>query len=78
MVTMGVWGLNTWMRKKYVGAYVPQSNEFDHVYLDMASVLHQVIRRSAQQGRAAHLFLCAQPPEFDNLGLALFISLCCW
>ena len=52
MVRMGVWGFNTWMRKKFVGAYVPQSNEFDHVYLDMASVLHQVVRKS-EQGRAA-------------------------
>ena len=46
---MGVPGFNTWMRKHYVGAYVPQRDSFDHVYVDMASILHTVLRKGMQR-----------------------------
>lgn len=45
---MGVPGFNTWMRTQYVGAYVPQRSSFDHVYVDMASILHTVLRKGMQ------------------------------
>jgi 5'-3' exonuclease len=50
---MGVPGFNTWMRSQYLGAYVPQRSEFDHVYVDMASILHTVLRKGAAPAPAA-------------------------
>ena len=52
---MGVPGFNTWMRSQYLGAYVPQRTEFDHVYVDMASILHTVLRKGAQRLRLLEL-----------------------
>lgn len=43
---MGVPGLQTWLRRRYGDAFVPlPQGGFDHVYIDMSSTLHQVIRR---------------------------------
>ena len=34
------------MKRRYGGAFVPLPGEpFDHVYIDLSSTLHQVIRR---------------------------------
>lgn len=45
---MGVPGLQTWLRRRYGDAFVPlPSGGFDHVYIDLSSTLHQVIRRGA-------------------------------
>jgi len=41
------------MRSQYLGAYVPQRSEFDHVYVDMASILHTVLRKGAPPAPAA-------------------------
>ena len=57
---MGVPGFNTWMRTQYVGAYVPQRSSFDHVYVDMASILHTVLRKG-MQCYVACSFLLMQP-----------------
>lgn len=71
---MGVPGFNTWMRKEYVGAYVPQSNEFDHVYVDMASVLHAVLRRGVQPpGTRVSLQNCS----ICNFGQPETVLSCC-
>ena len=44
---MGVPGLQTWLKRRYPEAFVPlpQGMAFDHVYIDMQSTLHQIIRR---------------------------------
>ena len=44
---MGVPGLQTWLKRRYPEAFVPlpQGMAFDHVYIDLASTLHQIIRR---------------------------------
>ena len=58
---MGVPGFNTWMRSQYLGAYVPQRSEFDHVYVDMASILHTVLRKGAAPATCRSSR--AQPPR---------------
>lgn len=46
---MGVPGLQTWLRRRYSGAFVPlPQGGFDHVHIDMSSTLHQVIRRGGR------------------------------
>lgn len=54
---MGVPGLQTWLKRRYGAAFVPLPDQpFDHVYIDMSNILHQVIRRgraAARGGRAA-------------------------
>ena len=43
---MGVPGLQTWLKRRYGDAFVALPDiPFDHVYIDMSSTLHQVIRR---------------------------------
>ena len=43
---MGVPGFNTWMRKKACPeAFVKRRKPFDHVYVDLASILHSVVRK---------------------------------
>ena len=56
---MGVPGFNTWMRTQYVGAYVPQRSSFDHVYVDMASILHTVLRKGMQCYLACSFYIDA-------------------
>ncbi|KAL4857574.1 5'-3' exoribonuclease 2 [Chlorella vulgaris] len=45
---MGVPGLQSWLKRRYPGAFVPLPADFccDHLYLDISSTLHQVIRKS--------------------------------
>ena len=49
---MGIAGFSTWFQKQHPGAYLPLSNlpPFDHVYIDMASILHTVLRRGVARG----------------------------
>jgi 5'-3' exonuclease len=44
---MGVPGLQSWLKRRYPGAFVPLPADFccDHLYLDISSTLHQVIRK---------------------------------
>lgn len=52
---MGIAGFSTWFQKQHPGAYVPLSDlpPFDHVYIDMASILHTVLRRGVALGEVA-------------------------
>jgi len=55
---MGVPGLQTWLRRRYGNAFVPlPDGGFDHVYIDLFSTLHQVIRRG-QQSKESACALC--------------------
>ncbi len=38
-------GFNTWFRKQFPGAYVGVKRHYDHLYIDMASYLHEELRR---------------------------------
>lgn len=62
---MGVPGLQTWLRRRYPEAFVPlpEGMAFDHVYIDMSSTLHQVIRRGAPRWSA-----CVVPPRAAAAG----------
>lgn len=42
---MGVKGFNTWFGKTFPQAYVPVKRQVDHLYLDMASFLHEELRK---------------------------------
>lgn len=44
---MGIPGFNTWFQVQHAGAYQPLTDAapFDHVYIDMASILHTTLRR---------------------------------
>lgn len=46
---MGIAGFTTWFQKQHASAYLPltEAAPFDHVYVDMASILHAVLRRGA-------------------------------
>ena len=44
---MGVKGFNTWFGKTFPQAYVPVKRQVDHLYLDMASFLHEELRKGA-------------------------------
>ncbi|BDA46842.1 probable 5'-3' exoribonuclease 1 at N-terminal half [Coccomyxa sp. Obi] len=43
---MGVKGFNTWFRKQFPGAYVGVKRQYDHLYIDMASFLHEELRKA--------------------------------
>ncbi|KAG2440154.1 hypothetical protein HXX76_004267 [Chlamydomonas incerta] len=44
---MGIPGFNTWFSETYPKAYVPMGNvRVDHLYIDLNSVLHTVMRRA--------------------------------
>ena len=58
---MGVKGFNTWFGKTFPQAYVPVKRQVDHLYLDMASFLHEELRKGAaaflhQAYTCAHTF----------------------
>lgn len=42
---MGIKGFNTWFGKTFPQAYVPVKRQVDHLYLDMASFLHEELRK---------------------------------
>lgn len=45
---MGIPGFNTWFSNKHKDAYLPLSHvQVDHLYIDMNSVLHNVMRSGA-------------------------------
>lgn len=45
---MGIPGFNTWFSNKHKDAYLPLSQvQVDHLYIDMNSVLHNVMRQGA-------------------------------
>ena len=44
---MGVKGFNSWFGKTYAAAYLPVKRRYDHLYIDMASLLHEVTRKGA-------------------------------
>ncbi len=44
---MGVKGFNTWFRHQFPAAYVGVKRQYDHLYIDMASFLHEELRRGA-------------------------------
>ena len=48
---MGVKGLAAWLKEQYPEAYtyVPRHQRYDHVYVDLPSILHTVARKSACQ-----------------------------
>ncbi|CAL5224335.1 g7007 [Coccomyxa viridis] len=46
---MGVKGFNTWFGKTFPQAYVPVKRQVDHLYLDMASFLHEELRKAKDQ-----------------------------
>ena len=48
---MGVKGLAAWLREQYPEAYtfLPRQQQYDHVYVDLPSILHTVARKSACQ-----------------------------
>jgi 5'-3' exonuclease len=49
---MGIPGFSLWFSKKNSDAYVPlNSIVVDHVYIDLNSVLHTVLRRGARGRR---------------------------
>ncbi|CAL8471458.1 g11000 [Coccomyxa elongata] len=43
---MGVKGFNTWFRHQFPAAYVGVKRQYDHLYIDMASLLHEELRRA--------------------------------
>lgn len=44
---MGIPGFNSWFSEKHKAAYVPLNKvPIDHIYLDMNSILHTVMRNS--------------------------------
>ena len=43
--SMGVKGFNTWFGKTLPQSYVPVKRQTDHLYLDMASFLHEELRK---------------------------------
>ena len=46
---MGIAGFSSWFAQMYPAAYVPlQSRSADHLYVDIAGILHTVIRRGAR------------------------------
>lgn len=56
---MGIPGFNSWVRKEYPEAFVPfeRGRRVDHLYVDLASTLHTVLRKSrtpAQLHRRLH------------------------
>lgn len=71
--SMGVPGLQTWLRRRYPEAFVPlpEGMAFDHVYIDMSSTLHQVIRRGAPRWSA-----CVVPPWAAAAAAAVVPKLC--
>ena len=49
---MGIPGFNTWFYEENRSAYVRTSAlQVDHLYIDMNSVLHNVLRKGEQRGR---------------------------
>ena len=38
-------GFNSWFAKTYPYAYVQVKRRYDHLYIDMASILHEVTRK---------------------------------
>lgn len=70
---MGVKGFNTWFGKTFPQAYVPVKRQVDHLYLDMASFLHEELRkgeasrllchnRSVHSSYTSHLTTCCILP----------------
>lgn len=59
---MGVKGFNTWFRKQYPAAYLGVKRHYDHLYIDMASFLHEELRKG----------------ELSILGLGRGIWLAAW
>lgn len=45
---MGIAGFTTWIKKRYPHAFatLPEDQRVDHVYIDLASTLHMVVRKS--------------------------------
>lgn len=51
VVAMGVGGFQKWMAARYPSAYVSMADtRVDHLYLDMSSLLHTVMRNSTAAG----------------------------
>lgn len=42
---MGVAGFSTWFSTQYPDAFVPLGESFDHVYIDVSTMLHQSLRK---------------------------------
>lgn len=59
---MGVKGFNSWFAKTYPYAYVQVKRRYDHLYIDMASILHEVTRK----GEARRLAGCSHGCIHDN------------
>ena len=61
---MGVKGFNTWFGKTFPQAYVPVKRQVDHLYLDMASFLHEELRKGAAVPLLHHTKACT--PSFPR------------
>jgi XRN 5'-3' exonuclease N-terminus len=52
---MGIPGFNTWFKTSNKGAYVPvEQVQVDHLYIDMNSVLHLVLRKGESPRQSVH------------------------
>ena len=69
---MGVKGLAAWLREQYPEAYtfLPRQQRYDHVYVDLPSILHTVARKSACQPRTSLRILQALVFSFPRQSYA--------
>lgn len=75
---MGVPGFNSWFAGNHRHAYVSRfNNSWDHVYIDMASILHAAMKKGGQLVIVSdvlaeqHMLMCfgvcsVQPPSFSQ------------
>jgi len=62
--SMGIAGFSGWFAQMYPSAYVPlQPRSADHLYVDIAGILHTVIRRGEHPPTAKPWHRVAQSPR---------------
>ena len=55
---MGIKNFNTWFGKTFPQAYVPVKRHCDHLYLDMASFLHEELRKGRYPNTMNFVVIC--------------------
>ena len=68
---MGVKGFNTWFGKTFPQAYVPVKRHVDHLYLDMASFLHEELRKGRVSLNTAYGLHVSVPERMHSAGILL-------
>ncbi len=65
---MGIAGFSGWFAQMYPSAYVPlQPRSADHLYVDIAGILHTVIRRGEHRAAAKPWHRVSQFPRSECL-----------